>query len=134
MEIDFSSDMLEYIVFQFQTSLFANRDKNNEKFKITERNLQKVLGNILLSGYHNVPEEQQYLPAWFTCGPCCSTHDQKHMWIAKASKNTNPIWNSDERSPLICWKLVHNVEEGWISLEEFWKILGMISQFPLMNY
>ena len=54
----FSTEMLKYIVLQ--TNLYANRDKNNEKFKVSECEMQKFLGIILLSGYHTVPEEQQY--------------------------------------------------------------------------
>ena len=54
----FSTEMLKYIVLQ--TNLYANRDKNNEKFKVLECEMQKFLGIILLSGYHTVPEEQQY--------------------------------------------------------------------------
>ena len=54
----FSTEMLKYIVLQ--TNLYANRDKNNEKFKVLECEMQKFLGVILLSGYHTVPEEQQY--------------------------------------------------------------------------
>ena len=54
----FSTEMLKHIVLQ--TNLYANRDKNNEKFKALECETQKFLGIILLSGYHTVPEEQQY--------------------------------------------------------------------------
>ena len=54
----FSTEMLKHIVLQ--TNLYANRDKNNEKFKVLECEMQKFLGIILLSGYHTVPEEQQY--------------------------------------------------------------------------
>ena len=50
--------MLKHIVLQ--TNLYANRDKNNKKFKVLECEMQKFLGIILLSGYHTVPEEQQY--------------------------------------------------------------------------
>ena len=50
--------MWKYIVLQ--TNLYANRDENNEKFKVLECEMQKFLGIILLSGYHTVPEEQQY--------------------------------------------------------------------------
>ena len=54
----FSTEMLKHIVLQ--TNLYANRDKNNEKFKVLECKMQKFLEIILLSGYHTVPEEQQY--------------------------------------------------------------------------
>ena len=54
----FSTEMLKYIVLQ--TNLYANRDKNNEKFKVLECEMRKFLGIIFLSGYHTVPEEQQY--------------------------------------------------------------------------
>ena len=54
----FSTEMLKYIVFQ--TNLYANRNKNNKKFKVLECEMQKCFGIILLSGYHTVPEEQQY--------------------------------------------------------------------------
>ena len=54
----FSTEMLKHIVLQ--TNLYANRDKNNEKFKVLECEMQKFLGIILLSGYHTVPEEQRH--------------------------------------------------------------------------
>lgn len=54
----FSTEMLQHIVFQ--TNLYANRDKNVEKFIILEHEMEQFLGIILLSGYHLVPQEKLY--------------------------------------------------------------------------
>ena len=54
----FSTEMLQHIVFQ--TNLYANRDKNVEKFIILEHEMEQFLGIILLSGYHIIPQEKLY--------------------------------------------------------------------------
>ena len=73
----FSTEMLKHIVLQ--TNLYANRDKNNEKFKVLECEMQKFLGIILLSGYHTVSEEQQY---W-------STQPDLHVEIVAKTMSRN---------------------------------------------
>ena len=73
----FSNEILKHIVSQ--TNLFANRDKNNDKFIVSEIEMQKILGIFLLSGYHTVPEEKQY---W-------STQPDLHVDIVSKSISRN---------------------------------------------
>ena len=54
----FSIEMLKHIVYQ--TNLYANRHKNNEKFKALDCKMQKFVGIILLSRYHIITEKQYY--------------------------------------------------------------------------
>ena len=58
MEVDIFDRNVE--THSFQTNLYANRHKNNEKFKALQCEIQKFLGIILLSRYHIVSEEQHY--------------------------------------------------------------------------
>ncbi|KAF5281922.1 hypothetical protein FQR65_LT14448 [Abscondita terminalis] len=43
-----------------QTLLYARRDKNNHSFDATEEDIRQFLGLLLISGYHNVPSEDDY--------------------------------------------------------------------------
>ncbi len=43
-----------------QSELYANRDKNNPHFKLTEPQLNRFTGTVILSGYHNLPNERLY--------------------------------------------------------------------------
>ncbi|KAF2884048.1 hypothetical protein ILUMI_22166 [Ignelater luminosus] len=46
-----------------QTSFYARQDKNEHNFMVTKEDICHFLGLILISGYHNVPSENDY---WFT--------------------------------------------------------------------
>ena len=54
----FTEEMIEQIVCQ--TNLYGNRDKNNPNFFVTGEEIRKILGNLLISGYHSLPEENHY--------------------------------------------------------------------------
>ena len=43
-----------------QTTLYANRDKNNDMFSVTPADLAQILGVLLLSGYNLLPRETDY--------------------------------------------------------------------------
>ena len=43
-----------------QTNLYANRDKNNDKFSVTPADFAQFLGVLLLSGYNRLPRETDY--------------------------------------------------------------------------
>jgi len=43
-----------------QSNLYANRDKNDKQFSVTNEEVSKLLGIILLSGYHSLPRESDY--------------------------------------------------------------------------
>ena len=47
--------MIDLIVEQ--TNLYANRDKNMHNFKTDQDEMKKFLGLIIISGYHNLPSE-----------------------------------------------------------------------------
>lgn len=61
----FSTEMLKNIVFQI--NLYANRDKNNENFKVLKYELQKLLGIFMLLRYHILPQEHRYGSTCFAC-------------------------------------------------------------------
>ena len=50
--------MIDQIVCQ--TNLYKNRDKNNSNFNVTCEEIRKILGILLLSGYHSLSEEHHY--------------------------------------------------------------------------
>ena len=50
--------MIDQIVFQ--TNMYGNRDKNNPNFYVTGEEIRKILGILLLSRYHSLPEEHHY--------------------------------------------------------------------------
>ena len=54
----FSCDMLNHIVTQ--SNLYASRDKNNPNFLVSNGDMRKFMGILLLSGYHSLPHEQHY--------------------------------------------------------------------------
>ena len=54
----FSSSMLEHIAVQ--TNLYARRDQNDSNFYASVQDIQNLLGILLLSGYHTLPEEHHY--------------------------------------------------------------------------
>ena len=41
-------------------NLYGNQDKNNPNFYVTSKEIHKILGILLLSGYHFLPEEHRY--------------------------------------------------------------------------
>ena len=73
----FTTEMLQHVVLQ--NNPFANRDKNVEKFKVIECEMENFLGIILLSGYHTVPQEQHY---W-------STQPDLHVEIVAEAMSRN---------------------------------------------
>ena len=54
----FTEEMIEQIVCQ--TNLCRNQDKNNSNFYVTDEEFRKILGILLLSGYHSLPEKHHY--------------------------------------------------------------------------
>ena len=54
----FTDEMIEHIVEQ--TNLYAVRDKNCKNFNVDGDEIRKFLGLLLISGYHNVPSENDY--------------------------------------------------------------------------
>ena len=54
----FTEEMIDQIVCQ--TNLYKNRDKNNSNFNVTGEEIRKILGILLLSGYHSLSEEHHY--------------------------------------------------------------------------
>lgn len=50
--------MVNHIVCQ--ANLYGNRDKSSPNFCVTRKEICKILGMLLLSGYHFQPEEQNY--------------------------------------------------------------------------
>jgi DNA excision repair protein ERCC-6 len=54
----FDNGILELI--HQQTTLYARRDKNCPNFSFSMGELRKLLGIILISGYHSVPSERDY--------------------------------------------------------------------------
>ena len=54
----FDSDMIDNIVQQ--SNLYAARDKNCSDFKLSDEELRRFLGIVLLSGYHSVPSEADF--------------------------------------------------------------------------
>ena len=50
--------MIDQIVCQ--ANLYKNRDKNNSNFHVTGEEIRKILGILLLSGYHSLSEEHHY--------------------------------------------------------------------------
>ena len=57
-ETIFTPDIMKHIAFQ--THLYAKRDNNNPNFHVSEKQILNVLGILLLSGYHTLPEEHHY--------------------------------------------------------------------------
>ena len=41
----------------YQTNLYANRDKNDPRFSAEEHEMRTFLGILLISGYHELPQE-----------------------------------------------------------------------------
>ena len=61
--------MLNDIVLQ--TNLYAQRDKNSPDFSVSDGDLHKFLGIILLSGYHSFPRATLLVDAaWSWCTSC----------------------------------------------------------------
>ena len=54
----FTEEMIEQIVCQ--TNLYRNQDKNNSNFYVTDEEIRKILGILLFSRYHSLPEKQHY--------------------------------------------------------------------------
>ena len=44
-----------------QINLCSKRDKSNPKFSVSNGNMRKFLGMLLLPGYHSLPHKQNYL-------------------------------------------------------------------------
>ena len=51
------------MILVHQTNLYANRDKNKEKFEVDEQEMERFLGILLISGYYILPHENHYWPA-----------------------------------------------------------------------
>ena len=54
----FTEEMIEQIVCR--TNLHRNRNKNNSNFYVTDEEIRKIIGILLFSGYHSLPEKQHY--------------------------------------------------------------------------
>ncbi|XP_064083929.1 piggyBac transposable element-derived protein 3-like [Macrobrachium nipponense] len=54
----FTDEMVEHITEQ--TNLYAVRDKNCTNFHVAKDEIKKILGLMLMSGYHSVPSENDY--------------------------------------------------------------------------
>ena len=54
----FTPDVIEML--DDQTNLYANRDKNNPRFSVKEHEMRTFLGILLISGYHELPQENHY--------------------------------------------------------------------------
>ena len=54
----FTEEVIDQILSQ--TNLYKNRDKNNPNFYVTSEEILKILGIILLSEYHSLPEEYHF--------------------------------------------------------------------------
>jgi len=51
-----TDDMIQELVFQ--TTLYAQRDKNNPSFTVTSEEIRQFL--LLISGHHTLPRENYY--------------------------------------------------------------------------
>ena len=54
----FGPEIIQHITEQ--TNLYAVRDKNASNFHVTEEEIRKFLGLLLISGYHSLPSENDY--------------------------------------------------------------------------
>ena len=54
----FTEEMINQIICQ--TNLYGCREKNNFNFYVTGEEIRKIIGIILLSKYHSLPEEYHY--------------------------------------------------------------------------
>ena len=54
----FTEEMIDQIACQ--TNLYGNRHKNNSNFYAIIEEIRKILGILLLSGYHSLPEKHHY--------------------------------------------------------------------------
>ena len=62
----FTPNILQHIISE--TNRYANRDKNQPNFCVSEDEMRQFLGIIFISGYHTVPEESDY---WSTQPDLC---------------------------------------------------------------
>lgn len=54
----FTSEIIAFI--REQTELYSRRDKNYQSFSLSEEELRQFLGLLIISGYHNLPSENDY--------------------------------------------------------------------------
>ena len=113
--------MIEQIVCQ--TNLYGNRDKNNSNFHVTGEEIRKILGILLLSEYHSLPEEHHY---WSR---------QQYLGIAIVS-NTMSRNRYYEIKKYLCFADNQNLTEGdkMSKIAPLYEMLnGDLFQFGIFN-